>query len=150
MNSGGTSRHATEDVVAEAVQGHLTCGKRHSRTLAQPRVGDAVCLERIEVTDLHHQRCHAGLAPLRMGLATRNESYFAGPERVADAVASRHPAVAREGEEELPEARFVRPDLASRLEVEDIGVSFAVAFGKLDRRRRLDLIWSRPDPFRGL
>ena len=48
--------------------------------------------------------------------------------------------------EELTEPRFVRSDLAAGLEVEDVRVRFALAFGELDRRRAPDLIRSGANP----
>ena len=75
-----------------------------------------------------------------------NEGGFPFGERDPDAIAARDPAVSRHCKEELTEPRFVRSDLAAGLEVEDVRVRFALAFGELDRRRAPDLIRSGANP----
>lgn len=54
-----------------------------------------------------------------------NEGGFPFGERDPYAIAARDPAVSRHSKEELTEPRFVRSDLAARLEVEDVRVRFA-------------------------
>ena len=62
-----------------------------------------------------------------------DESGLALGEREAFAIAARNPAVSRQCEEELAETGFVRTDLTASVEVQDIRVCFALAFGERDR-----------------
>ena len=103
--------------------------------------------QRSQIPDLKHQCCESGLTTFRVDLAAVDEGGLALSEREAFAIVTGNPAVSRQCEEELAETGFVRADLTARVEVQDIRVCFALAFGERDRRSELDLVWSRSDPF---
>jgi hypothetical protein len=65
--------------------------------------------------------------------ASTDERRFALLDQLAFAITSGHPPVPGQGPEDLTEPRFVRADLASRLEVDEVGVRLAATLGELDR-----------------
>ena len=70
-----------------------------------------------------------------MDLAALDEGRVSRRDRESLAVFSSDPAIPGHHDEELAKARFVRADCTPGLEVQDIRMGLALAFGELDRGR---------------
>ena len=88
-----------------------------------------------EIGNLHHQRGQSSVAAFCVQLATCDHSSLSGPELMPHAVGARDPADASHGAKQLPEARWMRADVASRSQMDGIDVRLAVTITETLRTR---------------